>query len=65
MAALTEYPELLNSPQLGFPKDAVDRAQTLLKHIGPSIGAYSQSQGIPYIRKKVAEFIQRNSRHCL
>ncbi|OZJ04312.1 hypothetical protein BZG36_03168 [Bifiguratus adelaidae] len=41
-----------------YPKDAISRAEVLSKHIG-SIGAYSHSQGIPYIRQNVAKFIER------
>ena len=37
--------------------DAIERAQKLLKQIG-NIGAYSHSQGIPYIRDNVAKFIE-------
>src|SRR5258706_10265359 len=40
-----------------FPKDAIARAKELYNEIG-SIGAYSHSQGIAYIRKQVANFIK-------
>jgi alanine transaminase len=40
-----------------FPKDAVERAEKYLKDIG-SAGAYSHSQGIPIVRKEVAQFLQ-------
>jgi alanine transaminase len=40
-----------------FPKDAIVRAKELYDEIG-SIGAYSHSQGVPYIRKHVAKFIE-------
>lgn len=40
-----------------FPKDAIARAKELYDEIG-SIGAYSHSQGIAFIRKQVAKFIQ-------
>jgi alanine transaminase len=40
-----------------FPKDAIARAKELYDEIG-SIGAYSHSQGVPYIRKQVAKFIE-------
>lgn len=40
-----------------FPADAIARARELYDEIG-SIGAYSHSQGIPYIRKQVAKFIE-------
>jgi len=62
VASLMEYPDLLspkNRTQVEalYPKDAIKRAQTLLNQIG-SIGAYSHSQGIPYIRNNVAKFIE-------
>lgn len=41
-----------------FPSDAIARAQELYTEIG-SIGAYTHSQGIPFIRKNVAKFIER------
>ena len=56
VAALTEYPELIKSAANLFPKDVVARAKELLEEIG-SIGAYSHSQGVPLVRKSVAEFI--------
>ena len=40
-----------------FPQDVIARADQLWEEIG-SIGAYSHSQGVPLIRKHVAEFIQ-------
>ncbi|CAG8489400.1 9967_t:CDS:2 [Diversispora eburnea] len=62
VSSLTEYPELLspeNRSQVEklFPPDAIEHAQTLLKQIG-SVGAYSHSQGIYYIRKNVSKFIE-------
>ncbi|EOR04676.1 hypothetical protein J056_000007 [Wallemia ichthyophaga EXF-994] len=56
VAALTECPELINNAQL-FPKDARDRASQLLHEIG-SVGAYSHSKGVPFIRKQVADFLE-------
>jgi len=52
-----EWPELANLAPNAFPKDVIDRAKELSEEIG-SIGAYSQSQGVPFIRKNVAKFIQ-------
>lgn len=57
IAALTEYPELIKTGRHLFPSDAIERAEELIKEIG-SIGAYTHSQGIPYIRKNVAKFIE-------
>jgi len=54
---LTEYPELIKTGRHLFPSDAIERAEELIKEIG-SIGAYTHSQGIPYIRKNVAKFIE-------
>ncbi|KAJ9054959.1 alanine transaminase [Entomophthora muscae] len=61
VAALTEYPELMRDPKKIeglFPKDAIERAQTLLKGF-KTLGAYSHSKGVPYIRQRIAEFIER------
>lgn len=58
IAALTEYPDLIEKTENIFPKDVIKRAQEILEEVG-SIGAYSHSQGIPLIRKSVADFIAR------
>lgn len=56
VAALLEYPPLMDLGKDIFPKDAIARARELNAEIG-SIGAYSHSQGVPFIRKNVAKFI--------
>ncbi|KAF8740924.1 hypothetical protein AX14_006671 [Amanita brunnescens Koide BX004] len=56
VAALTEYPTLAELAPNVFPKDVVARATELSDEIG-SIGAYSHSQGVPFIRDNVANFI--------
>lgn len=61
VTSLTEYPDLLSEENLPttsklFPKDAIARAEQILKEIG-STGAYSHSQGIPLVRKHVAQYI--------
>lgn len=62
IASLTEYPALISHPEASkiFPADALARAKTLMEEIG-SVGAYSHSMGVPAIRKRVAEFIERAS----
>lgn len=59
--SIIENPALLalrNGPfkELGYQEDVFDRAEKLLKDVG-SVGAYSQSAGIPLARKSVAKFI--------
>ncbi|PWY99709.1 putative alt1-alanine aminotransferase [Testicularia cyperi] len=59
VAALTEYPELMDQPGISklFPKDTQERAKLLLGDIG-SVGAYSHSKGAAIVRRHVAEFIE-------
>ncbi|THV03813.1 transaminase [Dendrothele bispora CBS 962.96] len=56
IAALMEYPALATLAPTAFPSDVLARAAELQSEIG-SIGAYSHSQGVPYIRHSVAKFI--------
>jgi len=61
--AMLENPALLENEKVmeehfGYKADAFDRARKLLKAV-KSVGAYSQSQGAPEIRKSVANFIER------
>jgi len=57
IAALMEWPNLAKLAPNIFPRDVIERANELSSEIG-SIGAYSHSQGVPFIRKNVAKFIQ-------
>ncbi|KAF9010751.1 transaminase [Cyathus striatus] len=57
VAALVEWPALADLAPGVFPNDVVQRAKALNAEVG-SVGAYSHSQGVPLIRKHVAEFIQ-------
>jgi alanine transaminase len=63
VVSLLEWPELLEKEDaligsLGYKKDAVERARTLLKEV-KSVGAYSNSAGAPGIKQSVANFIER------
>lgn len=60
VAALMEVPELADKATDLFPSDVIARAKLLQEEIG-SIGAYSHSQGVPYIRESVAKFIEGES----
>ena len=60
-----EYPPLVDLVKNVWPSDVVDRARELHEVIG-SVGAYSHSKGVPYIRKNVAKFIEGAScRSCV
>jgi aspartate/methionine/tyrosine aminotransferase len=59
--SLVEYPELLahaGSLKL-YPKDVVEKAQSIMVRHPHGTGAYSQSAGISFIREAVADFIQK------
>jgi alanine transaminase len=55
-----EWPALAELAKDSFPEDVIARAKELQSEIG-SIGAYSHSQGVPFIRKNVAKFIEGQS----
>jgi alanine transaminase len=57
-----EWPALAELAKDAFPADVIARAKELKAEIG-SIGAYSHSQGVPFIRKNVAHFIEGWSPH--
>ncbi len=59
--SLLEYPALMDdaSASKAFPADAVRRARMILEKNPNGMGAYTQSAGIPFIRRAVAEFIRR------
>lgn len=58
---LLEYPDLLENADITrhFPRDIVERAQSILSRHPHGMGAYSQSAGIPFVRKAVADFIAK------
>ncbi|MCK5572098.1 MAG: aminotransferase class I/II-fold pyridoxal phosphate-dependent enzyme [Bacteroidetes bacterium] len=61
LLSLVEYPALLESPDTLrlYPEDIVARARYVLEKHPHGTGAYTQSAGIPFIRKAVADFIAR------
>ncbi|XP_065874503.1 glutamate--glyoxylate aminotransferase 2 [Euphorbia lathyris] len=63
--ALCQAPFLLDDPNVGlmFPADAIAKAKHYLSLTSGGLGAYSDSRGIPGIRKEVAEFIERRDGH--
>ncbi|CAL8994126.1 unnamed protein product [Prunus brigantina] len=61
VVALCQAPFLLDDPNVGliFPADAISKAKHYLSITTGGLGAYSDSRGIPGVRKEVAEFIER------
>ncbi|XP_029123125.1 glutamate--glyoxylate aminotransferase 2 isoform X2 [Elaeis guineensis] len=61
VVALCQAPFLLDDPNVGllFPADAIARARHYLSMTSGGLGAYSDSRGIPGVRKEVADFIER------
>ncbi|CAH9107465.1 unnamed protein product [Cuscuta epithymum] len=59
--ALCQAPFLLDDPNAErvFPNDAIERAKQYLAMTSGGLGAYSDSRGIPGVRKEVADFIER------
>jgi aspartate/methionine/tyrosine aminotransferase len=59
--SLLEYPALMDQPGIekSFPADAVRRAKMILEKNPSGTGAYTHSAGIPFIRKAVADFIEK------
>ncbi|KKY16028.1 putative alanine aminotransferase [Phaeomoniella chlamydospora] len=61
--SLLENPNLLQNEDalrtaFGYKQDVIDRAKWLLHEV-QSVGAYSQSAGVPAIRQSVAKFIEK------
>ncbi|XP_021818476.1 glutamate--glyoxylate aminotransferase 2 [Prunus avium] len=61
VVALCQAPFLIDDPNVGliFPADAISKAKHYLSITTGGLGAYSDSRGIPGVRKEVAEFIER------
>jgi aspartate/methionine/tyrosine aminotransferase len=59
--SLMEDPELLNKLDVSrlYPVDVIERAKKMHQKLPHGTGAYTQSAGIPFVRKAVAEFIQK------
>ncbi|OIO04187.1 MAG: aminotransferase class I/II [Elusimicrobia bacterium CG_4_10_14_0_2_um_filter_56_8] len=58
--SLLEYPALMDQPGADkiFPADVIRRARMILEKNPAGTGAYTQSAGIPFIRKAIAGFIE-------
>jgi alanine transaminase len=56
-------PELLEAAPASYPSDVVTRAKAYIGAV-PSVGAYSDSQGVPLVREHVASFISERDGHA-
>ena len=56
--SLVMNPELMEAEAIKtlYPADVIDRAKMYIGAV-PSVGAYSDSQGVPLVRQHIAEFI--------
>jgi len=59
LLSLVEHPQLMDDPGAAryFPADVIARAHTVLTEQPPGTGAYTQSCGLPFVRRQVAAFI--------
>lgn len=59
--SLLEYPELLNKKEVYnlYPSDVIETAKFILKNCPNGLGAYTESTGMLFIRKAIAEFIKK------
>lgn len=57
--ALVSYPELMDSQTGLFPADVVATSRLILQNSKFGAGAYTESQGLRFIREAIAEFIQQ------
>lgn len=59
--SLLNYPKLLENGKklldLGYKADSIRRAKQIIEWNPTGLGPYSQSAGMPFIRKRIAEFI--------
>jgi alanine transaminase len=63
--ALCDYPNLLQMKGVEalFPEDARERATFNLKNMPGGTGAYTDSQGLAFVRQNVADFITNRDGH--
>ncbi len=55
--AVCEQPELLKSPNIDLMEDAKEKAHYILEQSKHGLGAYSESKGLRFVRKAIADFI--------
>mmetsp|Transcript_11295 Transcript_11295/g.29411 ORF Transcript_11295/g.29411 Transcript_11295/m.29411 type:complete len:525 (+) Transcript_11295:40-1614(+) len=66
LLSLCECPQLLDNPAVTqlFPSDICQRARALIADVPGGTGSYSESPGVPALRRMVAEALQRRDGGC-
>lgn len=59
--SLLEYPQLIKqaSKSMLFQEDSIEKAKEIMAYIPEGLGAYSATTGIEFVRRAVADFIQK------
>merc|ERR1719197_330403 len=59
--SVVEYPAILDIKGVkeALPADVVERAELICRETAPSVGAYTNSKGLPFVRRDVADFIEK------
>eukprot|EP01130_Rhizamoeba_saxonica_P003350 TRINITY_DN1418_c0_g1_i1.p1 TRINITY_DN1418_c0_g1~~TRINITY_DN1418_c0_g1_i1.p1 ORF type:complete len:498 (+),score=99.97 TRINITY_DN1418_c0_g1_i1:3-1496(+) len=60
--SLMEYPDMLNYKYISdiFPEDVIERVHQIRKSMDyQSVGAYTHSQGLQFVRESVSDFIKK------
>lgn len=58
LLSLCIHPTLIDTPPQDYPSDVIETARTIIKASKHGLGAYSDSNGVRYIREAVSSFIQ-------
>ena len=63
--ALCDFPEMLESKEAEtlFPVDVREKAKAILQNMKGGTGAYSESKGVSFLRKMVADGIEKRDGH--
>jgi alanine transaminase len=63
--ALCDFPEMLDTPEAAslFPDDVRRKARDILANMKGGTGAYSESKGVAFLRKMVADGIEKRDGH--
>ncbi|KAJ3441412.1 hypothetical protein M0812_13423 [Anaeramoeba flamelloides] len=65
--SLVQNPRLIDHPEAKniFKGDVLERAKEIMFHVPGGVGAYTHSQGIPYVRECVSKFIEKRDGYAV